>query len=466
MDCIDNIIGLSENNCPCLPDKLNNIIQNGTFDTDLSQWVNNGTWQWIGGKASESTTGNTSLDQEVVLIVGHEYTLSFDVDGLRSCHVVGFSSGYEFDLVDGNNTFTFVATEENMTIRFIDYLNGNTVTVDNVLLTADDFDTSLSGLYIDDKSNQGIKIKGLMDTRNCEQTTELWNTLGSIRSQAIKNFKEGFFAMLSNLKVKQYHRTSYKIGDMKKGTGALTASQYPFAIITPEKTFTGQEVHLNSVKLQFSSSYTDTIPFYIFADGELLESKYMNMVAGVGEVVFNTVLPVVNKYNDVVDYKLVYDRKSGFPMDYKWNCKCGSSKRAWQNYWNMSAGSVSDLSNLEDATVQYKNSMGMQISASIECNPLNFLCDLDYATDYGVPATIAKTIQLMSWKILANYLLRSNKVDIWSLCKSEELKANIVTYNEEIDWRFRWLVQEYNYSYSDCYLCSDSQNTRLVDIGG
>lgn len=472
-DCIDNIIGLSINECPCLPAKIDNFIVNGEFENDLSGWDTN--WNWNNGHAS-STVLNDPLDQIIDVEIGKEYTLTFNAVSSGAdasptamvMHIVGATTGSEHtDLnLNGANTYKFTPQETPMTIRFIHSSNENESQIDNVKVTAQIEDASLSGLFIDDTTMQGIQIKGLLDTRNCLETTALWNLLRTIRHQAIRDFKEGFYAMLSNLKVKRHQRTQYLIGDLKKGTGALTASQYPFAVLTPNKTFRGQEIHLRSVKLRFASSYTDTIPVYVYADGEKIYQKDMNMLNGSGEVNFDVILPVVNKYNDTIDYKIVYDRKSGFPMDYKWNCNCGGSMRPWMNYWNMQSGSVGDLSTLEDATTQTKNSMGLQISASIDCNSLAFLCDLDYSVDHGVPRTIAKTIQFMSWKILGSHLLNTNKVDIWSLCKREELEAKITSYNEEIDWRFRWLVQEYNYSFSDCYQCSDSQQTRLVDIGG
>lgn len=323
---------------------------------------------------------------------------------------------------------------------------------------------SISGLYLDDGETQGLYIRALSENRNCDEAKNIYDILVELRKRAILEFIEGFYATLSSSYVVKHRTSMYTIGDLKKSSGApLLVDQYPFAYLTPFNKYRGQTLFIKKIKLEFAGGYSDTIPVYILRDGVIVDTYNLTMTAGLGELEINKKLPVMSEYGDLHEYHIAYDRKNGYPKDYKWNCGCGSTHRVWQNTFRMASGSTNDLMNIPDTMCVSEYAVGMQIVATVECDAMQFLCALDYSANHGYARTIAKTIQLISQKLVARQILNSGKVNAWTLYKDDELTSKIVEYDQQIEWRWNWLAQEYSAAFSDCFLCNSSAS--MIDIG-
>lgn len=165
-----------------------NLINNGTFETDTSNWqtsddviIQDGTLNFI--SSDEATTSSAS--QEITTVIGQSYELTFEVtgggDGNESTSLVAMVKGNDTlvtsDIINRENQdpsttkiIRFVATSTTTTILFegaATNIEGNNPTLDNVSLVAigllpKDTDATLSSAddiadYRDlDSDNNGI----------------------------------------------------------------------------------------------------------------------------------------------------------------------------------------------------------------------------------------------------------------------------------------------------------------------
>lgn len=61
-----------------------NIVTNGTFDTDLSGWINNGSWSYNAGTALHTAGATSTLEQALTLTTNDYYEVVFKIVGLTT----------------------------------------------------------------------------------------------------------------------------------------------------------------------------------------------------------------------------------------------------------------------------------------------------------------------------------------------------------------------------------------------
>ena len=95
------------------------LVTNGTFDSD-SDWTKEGTWAIAAGVASHGLGNNHDLYQQVNMIAGNTYIISFDIAN-RSVGTV--SVRYNGNVIlsgqpSGSPSFTFTADATNLNLEF------------------------------------------------------------------------------------------------------------------------------------------------------------------------------------------------------------------------------------------------------------------------------------------------------------------------------------------------------------
>lgn len=105
---ISNISGCEPNNCVD-----NNLVVNGSFDTDLSSWeldTPNAKWAWNAGVARYSGADEGGTISQNVFTIGKEYRVTFTI-----CITYAVGTPYPLDVNIGGNLFSY-ATEGCYTI--------------------------------------------------------------------------------------------------------------------------------------------------------------------------------------------------------------------------------------------------------------------------------------------------------------------------------------------------------------
>jgi len=135
---------------------FDNLVTNGTFDTDLTGWTQNGSGDHTISLSSgamdvtrgTSGSGNGEPYQALATEVGKVYQLSFDVSGTMSTIVETALGGTQLvfqNVAVGSGEITFTATTTTTYIRFIPDQANSTVTIDNVsVYTSDGTDVAFT----------------------------------------------------------------------------------------------------------------------------------------------------------------------------------------------------------------------------------------------------------------------------------------------------------------------------------
>ncbi len=144
-----------------------NLISNGTFDTDLSDWTVTGTLEWTSGIVRSSVNGS-SLSQTISTVPGQTYVVKFDFHDSSTTQaqslrvdVVGSATLLAEEVTSTvlNNTFTsyaytFVADSTSTTVTFTDTSttkSGVRAYLDNAIVAQ----TTITGTAFSYTENQG-----------------------------------------------------------------------------------------------------------------------------------------------------------------------------------------------------------------------------------------------------------------------------------------------------------------------
>lgn len=99
------------------------LVTNGTFDTDLSGWTAGSSWSWVSGKAYDGDTQagtHAELAQLISVTSGKVYAISFDISGLSGGNPTVSWAGSTLVQItaDGSYEEYVVATASNHTLQF------------------------------------------------------------------------------------------------------------------------------------------------------------------------------------------------------------------------------------------------------------------------------------------------------------------------------------------------------------
>jgi hypothetical protein len=99
------------------------LVTNGTFDTDLSGWTAGSDWSWDDGKARDSGTNPNpaaALSQSISTTSGKVYAISFDVSGLSGgSPALSWGGSTVFNFSDNGRYEKYViATASSQTLQF------------------------------------------------------------------------------------------------------------------------------------------------------------------------------------------------------------------------------------------------------------------------------------------------------------------------------------------------------------
>lgn len=112
-----------------------NLVTNGTFDTDSGYIYSGSGWAISGGVATHSGGSGAYIEQHNILKVGKTYTVTFDVTavsggGYVQLYGVHFYSGGHFNSV-GTHSLTFTSSANYFRFRSV----SGSISIDNVILT-------------------------------------------------------------------------------------------------------------------------------------------------------------------------------------------------------------------------------------------------------------------------------------------------------------------------------------------
>ena len=310
-----------------------------------------------------------------------------------------------------------------------------------------------SGLYLNGYDDGSIKIEDLFCAFNCP-AEEFEKNLNGMLQASINEFMMSFSGMLSSQKHSIYNSFNTNIGDYNKSDGPWVDSRkYAVARLRAKECIRGQVLCIRETNLWMIGTTQDTdITVEIYSDRNLstpVDSVTVT-VNPKGSKAKRINLPLSDDMG-VITYYFVYDRQGLSPRNTLWNCACGGGARPWEAYISAGGCYVDNIMDLQGLSCNEQYSAGLALEATIKCDPMNFLCSLDFSCGYG--QYVARAIQLIFRRMSAEYIASCSIIEAAPMVQSNA--ARIPWYNENIQWVLQYLVQEYSSSFSDCFLCNN-----------
>lgn len=313
---------------------------------------------------------------------------------------------------------------------------------------------SISGLYLNGYDDGSIKIEDLFCAFDCPPE-KFEEGLFVMLEAATTEFLMSYNAMLTSQKHSIYNSFNTSIGDYQKSDGPWVDSRkYAVARLRAKDCIRGQVLCIRELKLWMIGTTQDTnFTVEIYSDRDLstpIDSVVITANPS-GSINKNINLPLSDSSGSIT-YYFVYDRQNFSPRNTLWNCACGGGSRPWEAYISVGGCFVDNILDLQGLSCNEEYSAGLSINATIKCDPLAFICSLDFSCGYG--QYVARAIQLIFRRMAAEYIANCSVLAAAPMVKNNAQR--IPWYNENIEWVLQYLVQEYQSSFSDCFLCSEN----------
>ncbi len=345
----------------------------------------------------------------------------------------------------------------------------------------EDYNTSESGLYLDQLTPLN-NIKGLED---CSTSSDMWVLMANARDEAIKTFVSDTNALLS----KHYavKRKSYK--------GAIGRDKHKGLIENPQYTYLGMRIRaanilsgilvIKGIGTIFENTGTVTVFIYDNTN-TLLHTKILDTQAGKHqENTFDVPieLPLFIKYQNEAEYFIIFQYSAlNKPYSNDLHCSsCGKSSLTFNTYapyyhkrhvefgwanWIMAGSYKTDsLVSFDDCDSVTSNELnGLTLDVELRCNVSETLCkdELDFE---GNPLALAMAyaIRFKAAEILADAMIKSGKLNRYTLIDHEFFGASIEEWREQYKANVEYLASNANIASNDCFICKD--NTGLKNKG-
>jgi hypothetical protein len=320
-----------------------------------------------------------------------------------------------------------------------------------------DYNTSLSGLYLDELE----PLDKLIALNNCENTS-MWNAMDIARENSIM-----IFIAESNARMlKEYDliRNTFKggIGNAKWYMNKPFIQNYGGVLFRSQNVKSGT-LKINKIGTIFSD--TGTITLFIYNNlNELIDTLTLNKTANLHtQNIVSIDLPLHSDYTENLIYYFVYAKTDGIPKNNDYSCACGRHthrKYDWENWISVSGFEDNDLDFMENEIIGYESPYmnGLTFEVEFRCAIGDVFCkdgwDIDYTGD-PIAASIAHYI----WYKAAEYCLRkimtSTDINRPTMMQGEMMEKFMIDYKTKAEEMMIYIVTNANLGKTDCIKCKN-----------
>jgi len=331
----------------------------------------------------------------------------------------------------------------------------------------DDYNVSLSGLYLDELA----LIHGAMKIGLCEKNW--WDIISRAVDAAIKNFVADANALLiREYKPKRPPVRAQVFGEVKardlydndlKNYGVLRLSCAPIR---------GGYFRLNSLGTIFQNTGTLEVSIYNNVDG-LIESITLDTTANKHTITaVGKSYPMYSKYARPLEYQIVYSYPTdNQPKGNKLNCGCGNwepkfncndpytyagNKKSvkWANYVMVGGNDINSLSELDELpTTADLNMRGLTMDIDFYCSNDELINGgMDFVAN-PLALSAALAIRYLAGVYVAQEILKSPLLERENMVAQEDWEDSETEWFEQYKNHTAYLVQNVNLSANDCLSC-------------
>ena len=327
------------------------------------------------------------------------------------------------------------------------------------------FNQSVSGLFVDD-AEFGVSMQpALLASATCDEAKKPWDLLQRSLTGAIVDFKSDLTAQILN----HAKETGKKIGGFSGLVGrsnsyipAVNNSTDLVRQIRP-KYFQSGKINLKGASL--GSDSTGTIDIIISSNDGSFQTvtKTVNIEAGkfaYTEFDSPVTLPMSSKTVTDLHYniRITPGAVKLFNTDI-WCC----SAPDYLKYFSVAGYGTNSF----DESLKATNGLaghGMILDLDVSCSDLDWLCSMASLSGYDLKFIIARCIQYKAAIRALSEILRTDKVNYFTLLTEKTAPKEILRLKKEYINDVRWIAQNVPDNQKDCWECHENESIFIESI--
>ncbi|MCA9497107.1 MAG: hypothetical protein KC589_09250 [Nanoarchaeota archaeon] len=320
-----------------------------------------------------------------------------------------------------------------------------------------DFDTSNSGLYLDQL--EGLELSIINADADCGDGN-IWEKMESAIRNAKINLRTDLLASIGTGARNKRKPFSGIIGQKQYRTFLNDTLVYAGLRIT-DCDIKGGEFTIKNIHTLLDGSATFDIEIWNNIDDVPLKTFQVNSVANTWTE--NDVLseeltfPLYTEDADKLEYYILYKPNGLKGAENKLDCGC-SRKPDYMKWFNIQGIKVNDPT-IDGSFFSDGYAHGLRIDVQINCNNAHVICggddqELDFDND-PIARVLAYAIRYKAGEILIEDILASGQINRYTMLDKERLWGKRNHYRSEFSQRIMYLTQEIDLSVNDCFACGD-----------
>ena len=314
------------------------------------------------------------------------------------------------------------------------------------------YNDSESGYYLDDQEYGFPVTNALYASIDCGQSN-IWDRLDEARTQGIRDVKNDLLQSLSQVRESRVINWRGLIGKAE-GVGSLVSTNtYAGIQLRPKIRMKDAYFMLKAVHLYVSATKSVTVTV-TSNDGTFTPvSESASVTANTWtKYTFSSAvsLPLYSIALTDIRYNIAFQPDGAQVKQNKLWC-CG--KQPWMNHFDAGSFNLASLPNDQSLIPANNTCPGIALEGYFTCNKLDWICDLEEMNGINMRDLVARLIQVKSAIHLITGVLRSDKVNKYTLLNQEGMYRQRNFLRDYYNNGVLWLSQNLPNGVTSCWGC-------------
>lgn len=314
------------------------------------------------------------------------------------------------------------------------------------------FNDSESGYYLDDRE-YGFPVKAAEYANlDCGENS-IWDMMAEARTQGIRDLKNDLMQSLTQVRESRVINWRGLIGKAE-GTGSfISTNTYAGIQLRPRIRMKDNYFMLKAVYININA--TKSVDFSVTSnDGTFTPfSDTVSCTANTWtrhEFSSAVSLPMYSIGTEDIRYNVAYQPDgAGVRQNKLWCC----SKKPWMDHLDAGSFDLDALPDSQELLPTHTICPGIALEGYFTCNKLDWICDLKEMNGVDTRDMIARLIQVKGAIHLITAVLRSDKVNKYTLLNQEGMYRQRNFLKEYYSNGILWIAQNLPGGVSSCWGC-------------
>lgn len=326
----------------------------------------------------------------------------------------------------------------------------------------DRVNASESGYYLTDTGDGFPLLEAIYQSASCGDGS-IYDILKSCRAQAVNEVYTNLGAAIS-MRYDSGIGFNENIGRTNRSTTIGNTNRYNGMQIRARR-IKGASIVLKAFNLGFSITTASVNIVIRSSVGDILfPPKVIPVTTIAGQFVRYALsqkieLPCYySGHTEPISYFIYYDAAGQIPFAN--NFACCSYKPSYNKLFNVNGFTVTDIERIvatEDFKATDSRAFGLSIESASSCNAMEWLCDIGELDGLSYANVLAKAIQLRGAAFLAQYVLDSPNMNLFTMSRRENVYGKRNHAISEFNKRIDWLSQNIPNGATECLGCKKTK---------